>query len=301
MRPRLQMGLAACLAAPVLALAQSPASPEDSGRQFEAARNAELQIWEWRARQGAQLTEAEKAVDAVLDAVRQRDCKAAVAALNAGLAKPAPEVWTLAGALFEEGVCVKPSWERAVNFYQRAQGVGHPGVAARLAAGYAAPVGGPDKAAALWWAYRARTALPAECQGAAALVDDADRFVAALQAWPAGQLDACVYAAGVMARIQGDLESPGLASSFGLVGKVTLAFVPAQGQVDISEAMTDAAPSGGVVADGVLRERDQRLARQAFTKHLRDTADRALRRYTPPAAVPAVWRVQAEFDVKLRR
>lgn len=296
---KLWLTLGLLVAAPVLA--QSSSSGEESGRQFDAGRGAELQNWEWRARQGAQPTEAEKAVDAVLNAVRQRDCKGAVAALNAALAKPTPEVWTLAGALFEEGVCVKPSWERAVNFYQRAIAVGHPGVAARVASGYAAPVGGPDKAAALWWAYRAKTALPAECQAAAALAEDADRFVAALQAWPAGQLDACAYAAGVMARIQGDLESPGLASSFGLEGKVALVFVPALGKVDITEAMTDAAPPGGVVADGVLRERDQRLARQAFTKHLRDTADRALRRYTPPAAVPAVWRVQTEVAVKLRR
>jgi hypothetical protein len=295
----LLLSLCFFIAAPVLA--QSPASPEDSGRQFDAGRGAELQNWEWRARQGALPTEAERAVDAVLNAVRQRDCKAAVAALNAGLAKSVPEVWTLAGALFEEGVCVKPNWERAVNFYQRAIGVGHPGVAARLASGYAAPVGGPDKAAALWWAYRAKTALPAECKGAAALVDDAERFVAALQAWPAGQLDACVYAAGVMARIQGDLESPGLASSFGLEGKVTLVFVPAQGKVDITETMAEAAPPGGVVADGVLREREQRLSRQAFTKHLRDTVDRALRRYLPPAAVPAVWQVQTDIPVKLGR
>ena len=283
------------------AQAQSPASADDSGRQFDGGRNAELQNWQWRARQGAVPTEAEKAVDAVLAAVRDRDCKGAVAALNAGLAKSTPEVWTLAGALFEEGVCLKPSWERAVGYYQRAAGAGQAGVTARLAAGYAAPVGGPDKAAAVWWAYRARTPLPGACQGAAALVNDADRFVAALQAWPAGQLDACAYAAGVMARIQSDLEDPGLAAAYGLEGKVTMVFMPASARVDISEAMTDAAPPGGVVADGVLREREQRLARQAFSKRLRELADRALARYQPPAQVPAAWRINAEFAVKLGR
>ena len=84
--------LISCAVAP--ALAQSSG---DSPRQFEAGKNADLENWAWRARRGRQLTEVEQAVQAVLDAVAKRDCTAAAAKLNAGLAKGYPEIVTMAG------------------------------------------------------------------------------------------------------------------------------------------------------------------------------------------------------------
>lgn len=288
-----------CAVAVTPALAQTGA--DGTARQLDAGRLAAMQDWSWRAQQGAVPTEPEKAVRAVLDAVTQRDCAAAVKQLNAGLAKAYPEVYTLAGGFYEEGVCVKANWERAVSLYQRAQGQGHPGVAARLAAGYAAPVGGPDKAAALWWAYRAKTALPSACTGAAAQADDPDRFVAALQAWPAHQLDGCVYVAGVMARLQADIEDPGLAKSLGLAGQVKVNFVPAKSQIEVAEKTAEARMDIGRLAEGVARGDDEKAARLALGSYLRERADKALQRYAKPAELPADWRADAAYALQPQR
>jgi TPR repeat protein len=264
----------------------------DSERQFEAGRTADLQNWEWRARQGIAPSEAEKAVQAVVDAVSQRDCAAAAAKLNAGLAKAYPEVMVLAGVLYEDGVCLKPNWQRAVGFYEKAAAAGRAEALARIAAGYAAPVGGRDMAAALWWSLRAKTPLPAPCAQVGALADDADRFVAALKAWPAGQLNACVHAAAVMATIQSEAAWPGLGAAHGLQGKVRISFVPERGQIDIVEDLAVSAPKASVVADPAAREREQRTA---LSGSLRQLADRALKRYDKPNGIPAAWRVEAEY------
>jgi len=137
--------------------------------------------------------------------------------------------------------------------------------------------------------------------GAAPLVDEPERFVAALQAWPALQLDACVYAAGVMARIQAEIEAPGLAASLGLEGQVRVGFVPALARVDITEETTEARTPTGRLADGAAREVDQKAARLALTNFLRDRADRALQRYARPADIPAGWRADAAHALKPQR
>lgn len=286
---------AALLALPALTVwAQSAASPSDSGRQFEAGRGAELQQWQWRAQRGVEPTPAQKAVQDVLEAIQKRDCPGAVAGLNAGLAKAYPEIFTLAGALYEEGVCVRQNWQRAEGLYQRAVAVNHPGVAARLAAGYASAAGGRDKAAALWWAARANTALPPVCASVAPLAGDAEKFIAALQAWPAAQIDHCAYAAAVMASVQAELEPPEFAASYGMVGTAVLNFVPAQGRIDIQDEGVDAPPpAAGAVTAGSSLDLERRAARKAFQAQLRQAADLALKRFDKPAGLPADWRVQA--------
>jgi TPR repeat protein len=146
----------------LLACSLGGAALAQSDRQFQAGREADLNQWRWaQAQRNRTLTEGEKAVQAVSAAMGRSDCVAAASALNAGLAKSHPEVWLLAGAMFEDGLCLKANWDRALNFYQRADGAGLPSAAARLAAGYATAAGGRDLAASLWWAARAKTALPA--------------------------------------------------------------------------------------------------------------------------------------------
>jgi hypothetical protein len=285
------------LAGTALAQIPLPMTPSERDRQYKADQETSLSLsrW-WNSQRVRELTDAEKAVQAVYEAVTRGDCPAAVGALNAGLAKAYPAVWMLAGAMYEDGVCLKPNWDRAVSFYQRADTAGHPGAAARLAAGYAAPVGGRDLAASLWWAVRAKTALPAPCAQVAPLVDDVDRFVGALKAWPAGQLGACVYAGAVMSAVQGELSAPELASGYGLQGTIRLSFVPEQARLDISDDLTAAAGAG--VQDAVTRDAEARSARAALTQQLRQTAERAIRRYDKPTGVPASWRVEAEQVLK---
>ena len=292
---------AAAVASTAPVLAQSPVPSTESGRQFESGRGAELQQWQWRAQRGVQPTPAQAAVQVVLDAVQKRDCPGAVAGLNAGLAKAYPEMFTLAGALYEEGVCVRQSWERAEGLYQRALAVNHPGVAPRVAAGYASAPAGPDLAASLWWAARARTAQPAACAAIAPLADDADKFVAALQAWPAGQLGHCAYAAAVMASVQAELEQPDFAASHGMAGTVVLTFVPAQGRIDIQDEGVDAQAAVPAVTVASSQDADRRAARRAFQAQLRQAADRALKRFERPARVPAEWRVEARHVFQAAR
>ena len=287
----------ALVVAGLLAAASSVASAQsDTDRQFEAGRSADLQNWEWRARQGVAPTEAEKAAQAVVEAIVRRDCAQAVSQLNAGLAKAHAELMLLAGAMYEDGVCLKPNWERALSFYEKAAAAGRSEAVARIAAGYAAPAGGRDAAAALWWAQKAKTALPAACAQVGSLVDDADRFVAALKGWPAGQLGACVYAAAVMAAIQGEVATPDTAAAFGLQGRVRFGFVPAQGRIDIVEELSAAPPAAGVLADATQRESGLRTARAALSTRLRQVADRALKRYDKPAGIDPSWQSAMTFS-----
>lgn len=278
------------------ALAQST-NAERSKSALEALSDMDRLDREARAARGLQLTEPEKVIQAVTDAIGRRDCPGAVSALNGGLAKAYPEVFNLAGVLYEEGICVKQNWERAVTLYQRALGAGHAGAAARLAAGYASPVGGRDKAASLWWALRAKTALPEACKQVAGLVDDPDRFVAALQAWPAGRMDACAYSGAVMASVQAEAEagSTGVATSYGLAGAVRVAFVPATSQVDFIDELVATSLPAGVAVGNVDLEAGRRDARRIFIAALRQRAELALKRYDKPATLPAEWRAEGSY------
>lgn len=267
-------------------------------RSLEDAQRSLLDAQTLRALQGTPLSDAEKAAQAVTEAIRKGDCPGAARELNAGLARSYPEVLLLAGAMLEEGICLKPNWERAVGFYERAANAGQSAALARIAAGYAAAAGGRDRAAALWWGLRANTPMPAPCAQPAPLVSDADRFVAALNAWPAGQLDACAYAVAVMATIQAEALSPGLASAYGLEGKLRVSLVAEQGRVEIDESQLAPAPVYGAVADLDARTRSAQASRQAFSTRMRAVADRALKRYDRPAALPANWRADADFVLK---
>jgi hypothetical protein len=227
--------------------------------------------------------------------IKHKDCPGAVRELNAGVARQYPGVLLLAGAMFEDGVCLKANWPKALDFYQRAHEAGHPRAAARIASGFAAPVGGTDKAAALWWALRSGTALPAACRQGAAFVDDADRFVQVLQAWPASLLDGCAYVAGVITTVLGDMDFSSRAALYGMKGSVTLTFVPAQGRVDVATDRVEFVQLPGLVDGDAVRDRDSRKFRSEFALDVQAAADRALRRYARPAVVDESWKVDVLF------
>jgi len=136
---------------------------------------------------GAQArTDGEKAVVGIGELLKANDCAGAVKALNAGLQTGYPEVALLAGTMFEAGFCVKKNWDKAVGFYTQAHEGGIREGALRLAAGFADTANGPDAAAALWWAKRARLDA-GTCTSRLPDIDDPDRFVEALRAWPASR------------------------------------------------------------------------------------------------------------------
>lgn len=286
---------------PAAVRAQATGSDRNSNVN-EALRDLDRQNNESRSRLGAAQSDAEKTVQQVTDAIARRDCAAAVVTLNVGLGKRYLEVVTLAGALYEEGLCVKQNWDRAVGLYQRAANAGHPGVAARLAAGYASVAGGRDKAASVWWAVRAGTAAPPVCKPTAP-ADNPDRFVAALEGWPAGQLDACAYVAAVMATLQAEAEGEGasLATAFGLVGRIRVVFIPRQDSIDIIDELTEGALTSVLSVDSVALQSERRTARKNFLMGLRLRADLALKRFEKPGALPADWRVEATFEIRPTR
>lgn len=230
-------------------------------------------------------------VRAVWAYIDHKDCAGAVRELNAGVGKNYPGVLLLAGAMFEGGVCLKANWTRAADYFQRAYDAGHPRAAARMASGYAAPAGGPDKAAALWWAIRAESRLPSECMQAAPLVEDADQFVKALQAWPLARLDACVYVAGVINSISGDLDFSSRAALYGMKGDLTLTYLPAQSRVAVETDQIEFIQLPGAVDGDAIRERDNRKFRSEFALDVEAAADRAIRRYVKPAAIDEAWRL----------
>jgi hypothetical protein len=234
-------------------------------------------------------------VDAVWTYMKHKDCAGAARVLNDGVKKELPSVLLLAGAMFEDGICLKPNWERALGYYERARAAGHPRAAGKIAAGFATPAAGPDRAAALWWSLRDGKPLPPECREAAALVDDADRFIGALRAWPRQQLEACAYVAGVLGAMSGDLEFSRRAAQFGLSGVLTVSFHPAEGRFDIVTDELDFVNLGGYSGDAI-RDRESRSVKSEFERDIRAAADRALKRYERPAGIDPSWRSSIIFS-----
>ncbi|MCE2917090.1 MAG: hypothetical protein ACOVOT_03200 [Rubrivivax sp.] len=271
------------------ALAQQRQAPERVAEPFGSPQTdrmlSDIERWIQNNPRGRVLTEAERQAQEVAEAIGKRDCPAAVKLLNAGLAKGSHEILVLAATMYEDGLCLKPNWDRAVGLLQRAHAAGSPLAAPRLAAGYAGPAGGSDKAAALWWALQAKVGLPDACRSAEALVADADRFVAAIEAWPAGRLDHCAYVAGVMATVQGQIETGPLASAFGLAGEVRLVFVPATGSFEIGNSLAPAASKQGRVDDASA----QQAKRSELLALVRQTTERAVGRYKRPEGLDASW------------
>ncbi|MDH4289545.1 MAG: hypothetical protein OEV65_12430 [Aquincola sp.] len=259
-----------------------------AGLLATAAAGAETQPW-------VQLRLDREAVASVWVYIDAKDCPGAVRTLNEGVAKGYPTVLLLAGAMFESGTCLKPSWARAAEYYQRADAAGHPRAAARLASGYAAPVGGPDKAAAMWWALRSGAALPEACRSVAPLVEDSDRFVAALKGWPAALVDACTYVVGVTSTIGGDVEFSNRAEAFGIKGTLTLVFEPARDAIELNTQSIDFIQLDGVVSGNTLLDRQSKNAKQDFERDIRAAAERALKRYPKPAGIDPSWKMTQRF------
>lgn len=251
-----------------------------------------------RAEQRPDMTSSERDVLAgVHNAIEHRDCALAIARLNKGLAEKFPDVYLMAGSMYEQGLCLKASWERAERMYQLAQQSGHKAGMLRLIAGYAHQR--RDPAAALWWTRRhAAWALPPDCRVDA--VDDPDAFVAALRRWPAGRLDACTYVAGVMAALAGEVQYPSLGLDFAMGAKVHMVFVPAAAALEWKTTDIEQVAMHGLVDGDVMRDRNARSVQSAFQKHLEQLGASVLRRYERPDGVDPAWRVEQRYVFSYR-
>lgn len=138
----------------------------------------------------------------VLAAIIGNRCVDAVAELNRKLPNKNPEILILAGTMYEKGQCLNEDWEKGAQLYQQAAQLGAQAALSRLVAVYA--LHDRDPAAALWWAAQRPTMLPKACVPAADPLKDATSFINELRAWPAPQLSACSYHAGVIFRMLSD-------------------------------------------------------------------------------------------------
>ena len=235
------------------------------------------------------------AVDAIRGSIAARDCVQAVDRLKSGLKNEYPEVFLLAGSMYENGMCVKRDWSRAVNFYVQAHDAGEKDGAARLAAGYADPANGPDVAAALWWAMKRPGYRPGPCGVPQDAMADPDRFVAVLQTWPQARLAACNYLAGVLSTIAAEVKYPDQAAAHALGGDVKLRFLPGVPRIDLQRGESREYEMVGWVMADTLRDRKTSRMADGFEAELSRVANRALQRYPQPAGIPADTLIETTF------
>lgn len=235
-----------------------------------------------------------EALQGIHSAIRGRDCGLAVKRLNEALPAKYPDVLLLAGAMYEQGLCLKPNWDRAARMYKLAHDVGHEAGALRLMAGYALPGGQPS--AAIWWASKqAPYLLPQDCRSGVPVVDDIDSFTATLAAWPTQRLLACNHVVGVQAAITGDLEYPSEALDFHLNGEIAMVYVPAQQSLTWQTEQVELVPMMGMVDGDVARDRSGRAVQRSFERYLGKLGDAALKRYPLPEGVEPAWRMERRF------
>ena len=251
--------------------------------------------------------QAGEATKGVVKALEARDCAAAAKELNTAIAGGSAEALVFGGVMFEEGLCLKANGERAARLYQRAADAGAPDARSRLASLYASPVGGSDKGAAIWWGLQAGLPLPKACVVDADMRGNAERFAQTLNAWPAGQVDACVHVTAVLAVLDAELVllKPDNPSQDG----VTVEFRPATGRLAASvsalgTSFADAAPrvttANNVVGSNAISQSasPEQIRAQAVLEEKQELArqiDRvcksALARFPRSAsAIDADWR-----------
>jgi hypothetical protein len=234
-----------------------------------------------------------EASNSVLAHIEGNNCDAAVKALNKGLAARHPGVMLLAGSMFEQGLCIKQDWTKAAYYYQMAHAAGKREALPRLVSGYAEK--NRDPAAAMWWMSSQDQSVPAACRSANHLVHDPDAFVAALNAWPQGNLAACVYIAGVVMRIAGDVEFPARGAQQGVFGEALMQFSPSTASVTWKAAATDRISVTRQVQAG---DDERSVFSDHFIGHLRAISDRALKAFVRPEGIDPAWSVQVRYAFK---
>ncbi len=194
----------------------------------------------------------------VVRQIESKNCAGAAQQLNEALANPSAEVLVLAGSMFENGICLKQSTERAARMFLRAADA--PGVGSRLAALYASKAAKGSEALAVWWGQRVGLPLPEVCGVDPQVLSDADAYARQVQAWPAGRLAQCAYVAGVL----GAIDAEFVRTAFGDVQSkgIDVLFDVARGQVLVA-----AAPEGGEGVEAGVGTGNNRSSAPGFQRH----------------------------------
>ena len=239
---------------------------------------------------------ADSALEDVRRRIEARDCESAVDRLKGWLKQGEPKVFLLAATMYENGLCVKRDWSKALNFYTVAFENGLPEAAERLAAGYADPANGPDIAAALWWARQGRNFKWPACAVSKGVADDPEGFVTELGLWPEERLTRCNYIVGVMSTISAELNYPKFASEYNVGGDVMLRFLPGQARIEVKQEESREYALLGWVDGDAFRDRWRPDVTTSFEKALSDVAKRALARYPQPAGIPVDTKVEVKYS-----
>lgn len=235
-------------------------------------------------------------VDAIRGSIAAQNCQQAVDRLKSGLKNEYPEVYLLAGSMYENGICVRRDWDRAVTFYVQAHDAGEKDGAARIAAGYADPANGADVAAALWWATKTPPFRSGACGMPKEALADPDRFVAELKTWPQARLSICNYYVGVLSTIGAEVKYPDQAAAHAIGGDVKLRFLPGIPRIDLQRGESREYEMVGWVMVDALRDRKSRRMADGFETELSRVANRALQRYPHPGGIPADTVVEMNFS-----
>lgn len=236
-----------------------------------------------------------QALNDVVVYLDHKDCKGALGALNKGVTSKQRAVLLLAGSMYEQGLCLKQDWDKAAHFYQLAHEAGNVAALPRLVAGYAEQR--RDPAAALWWLAQSPYVFVPACSTANSFVNDPDAFVAALKSWPAGQLEACTYSAGVMMRLIGEIEFPSGAHQ-GVAGAAILVFTPSAGSMSWSRGDTNRIAVTRIVRPG---EHEEVVFKDVFLKHVQGIGERTLALFARPEGIPPEWKIPMAFQFNFDR
>lgn len=217
------------------------------------------------------------------------NCPSAVAAIKSGLAAKKPYIMLLAGNMYEEGICVRPDWDKAAGLYMRAQEAGQRYAIERLAAGYALP--GRDNGMAIWWAARSTTqgfdhsVYPSRCIPAADPVNDPNGFNNALEKMPPATFQSCVYLIGVVNELISQMRYPPLALHNNVSGSFKMAFVPADGAITWTVEKLDVGEESIAFYRNLANEDldNPRTIKNSLSDYLKGKSKFALARYPRPA------------------
>lgn len=218
-------------------------------------------------------------VQAYLDS---KDCPGAVKAVKDGIKARQPDVLLMAAMMMEEGVCMKPDWEKAVNLYHMAYQAGSPSAWSAMVAALA--VAGRDNGRALWYAAQQPTSLPSYCFPKADPLNDPDAFNAGLERMPSDVFKACVYMVGVTNEVFGHVQYPPVAEFHGVQGDLTMKFVPSSGTISWTFDKT-ADGVAGVRQMATAQFDDERKIQKSLLNYATSKGKFALARYARPEGI----------------
>lgn len=230
------------------------------------------------------------------------DCESAVKLLNKSLAEKAPETYLLAGTMYEDGICLKKSWEKAIYYYLLAEQAPlnpkRPQTKRRALSRIIGTlaIDQRDPGTALWWASRASNIGPAACHGADHLRDDPDAFTAALNNWGAAKLSACVYTIGLLHRISGDVAYPRDAVQQGISGTFEMTFTPSLGSINWRTLDSSRLTVSHLAQPG---NTEARLVKKQFVDYFEAISKRASADFPKPDNIDPAWEIKEQFSFEV--